>query len=422
MSSDNTLTKSRGFTLSAFSLALFTMAGSQNVTAGFNETVENALKFGQDDAKYGQVKLNMRMRYENVNTEETTARTAEAFTLRIRGGYLSPKFHGLQGYAEFEVNQDIGINDYNASRNGVMRPKGFDVIQDPQDTELNQLWVSYSGIPDTVAKVGRQRIKIDNDRFIGNVGWRQLEQTFDAALITNTSLPNTTIKAGYIDGVKRIFSDSEEMTAPFLNMSYDFKGYGKLTGYGYWLDYDEMTSYGKSNQTYGVRFNGKTKVTDDVKVLYTAEYAHQSDYEDNPFGYDADYYHVIGGVSAFGVTLKGGMEILGGEGGMGQRFQTPLATGHAFNGWADVFLGTPVHGLRDVYGSATAVIKGVKMMAVYHDFTDDTGSMEYGNEYDFLITKKFGKHYSLLAKYAYYDADTIATDRQKFWIQAGMSF
>jgi len=418
----NYFMKNQLFYLVALPLLFLIMVGSQNVSAGINETIEKAFKFGQEDAKYGQIKLNLRLRYENANTEETTARTAEAFTVRIRAGYLSPEFHGLQGYAEFEGNQDLGINDYNASRNGTLRNKGFDVIQDPQDTELNQLWVSYTGVPDTVAKVGRQRLKIDNDRFIGNVGWRQLEQTFDAALVTNKSLPNTTIKAGYINRVKRIFSDSEEMTAPFLNMAYNFEGFGELTTYGYWLEYDQAILFGKSNQTYGVRFNGKKQITDDVNVLYTAEYAYQSDYADNPFSYDEDYYHIIGGVSAFGVTLKGGMEELGGEGSTGQRFQTPLATGHRFNGWADVFLATPVHGLRDVYGSATAVVKGVKMIVVYHDFTDDIGNIEYGNEYDFLITRKFGKHYSLLAKYAYYNADTFSTDRQKFWIQAGMEF
>ncbi len=421
MYSDKTLSDGSGVRLSAFSLALMALSASPVVSADFNKSIENALKFGQEDAKYGQVKFDLRFRYENANTEESTARTAEAFTARLRAGYLSPKIKGFQGFAEFEGNQDIGINDYNASRNGVMRNKGFDVIQDPQDTELNQLWLSFDGIPDTTVKVGRQRIKIDNDRFIGNVGWRQMEQTFDSALVVNKSLPNTTLKVGYIDNVKRIFSDSQEMTSPFINLAYDFKDIGKLTGYGYWLDYDETANYAASNQTYGIRFNGGRKVTEDVKVLYTAEYAKQSDYEDNPNGYDVDYFHFTGGASAFGVTFKGGIEQLGGE-GAAKRFQTPLATGHAFQGWADVFLATPGNGVRDVYGSAMAVIKGVKFLGVFHDFTDDTGNIEYGNEYDFLIAKKFGKHYSLLAKYAYYDADTNATDRQKFWIQAGIHF
>jgi hypothetical protein len=36
--------------------------------------------------------------------------------------------------------------------------------------------------------------------------------------------------------------------------------------------------------------------------------------------------------------------------------------------------------------------------------------------------KKFGKHYSLLAKYANYNADNFGTDTQKIWLQADVSF
>ena len=420
MSLENTLTKKQ-LCLSAFSIAFLALSGSQSVSAGAINDIENALKFGEADAKYGQLKFDLRFRYENANTEESTLRTAEAFTARLRAGYLSPKFYGLQGYAEFEGNQDIGINDYNASRNGVMRNKGYDVIQDPQDTELNQLWISYDGIPDTKMKIGRQRIKLDNDRFIGNVGWRQMEQTFDSVLVTNKSLENTTLTVGYIDKVKRIFSDSQSMTSPFINLSYNFEDIGKLTGYGYWLDYDEQATSGASSQTYGVRFNGGTKITEVFKVLYTAEYAHQSDYGDNPTGYDVDYFHFIGGLSAYGVTIKGAVEQLGGQGG--KIFSTPLATGHAFQGWADAFLvRAPGQGVTDVYGSISTKIKGVKLMGVYHNFEDDSGIIEFGNEYDFLVATKFGKHYSLMAKYAYYNADQRGRDSQKLWLQAGLHF
>jgi hypothetical protein len=59
---------------------------------------------------------------------------------------------------------------------------------------------------------------------------------------------------------------------------------------------------------------------------------------------------------------------------------------------------------------------------VYHHFSDDTGSVQYGKEWDFSVLKKFGKHYSLLAKYANYNADAFATDTQRIWLQANMSF
>ena len=89
---------------------------------------------------------------------------------------------------------------------------------------------------------------------------------------------------------------------------------------------------------------------------------------------------------------------------------------------ADQFLATPVNGLRDIYGLVTGKFKGIKLIGVYHTFNDDSGSISYGKEYDFLAVKKFGKHYSLLAKYAYFDGDNGRFDSQNFWIQAGVSF
>ena len=128
--------------------------------------------------------------------------------------------------------------DYNSLRNGQSQ---YSVIADPQEQELNQGWLSYTGIPDTTIKGGRMRIKLDNDRFIGNVGWRQMEQTFDSAMITNASIPGLTIKAGYIGNVITILSTYNNMTTPFLNVGYKLGDYGTLTGYGYWIDYDKNT-------------------------------------------------------------------------------------------------------------------------------------------------------------------------------------
>jgi len=416
MTLQKTLTKSGRVGLSAFSIALLAMSGTQTASAGINENIENALKFGQADAKYGQVKIDLRYRFEQDDSKAAGVDKGDASMIRMRLGYLTPEFAGLQGYAEYETNQDFGANTYNSLRNG---KGGYQVIADPQEHELNQLWVSFKGIPDTEVKLGRQRIKIDNDRFIGNVGWRQMESTYDAVMITNKSVENLTVKVGYINQRQHITSVVQPMQTELANVAYNFKGYGTLTGYGYWIDNNE--GHAASNQTYGLSFVGGTAVTDDVKALYRLEYALQKDFEQNPNSYEVDYYHVMGGASVHGISVKIAMEQLGGT-GAGQRFQTPLATGHAFNGWSDQFLGTPAAGLRDVYTSIGGKLAGVKLLGVYHDFSDDTGSIDYGKEWDFLAVKKFGKHYSLLAKYAYYDADKFGTDTQNFWLQAGLSF
>ena len=418
MSLHKTISKGRHTCLSAFSVAILAISASQSASAGINENIENALKFGQADAKYGQVKFDLRYRYENANTEGGPRKTANADTVRLRIGYLTPKFAGFQLYTEYEGNQDVFSNSYNSTRNGKTQ---YDVIADPQQNELNQFWFTYTGLADTEFKVGRQRIKIDNDRFIGNVGWRQMEQTFDAVTVTNKSLANTTFKAGYIINTQDIFSKQNDMNTQFVNLAYDFQRIGKLTGYTYLIDYQESHAQNtRSNQTYGFRFNGGFNIDDTFKALYTAEYAWQKDYRNNPFSYEVDYINVMGGVSAYGFTLKAAMEQLGGQDGKG--FDTPLATLHGFQGWADVFLRTPADGIRDMYVSLSKKVMGVKVMGVYHNFDDDTGKTNYGQEFDLVVAKKFGKHYSILGKYAYYDAENFGLDTQKIWIQAGVNF
>lgn len=416
MSLNKIAVRNRPIVLSVFSMALLAMSGAQTASAGITENIENALKFGQEDAKYGQIKFNLRYRYEQDDSTNPAKEKGDASTIRLRIGYLTPEFSGFQGFVEYEGNQDVGANTYNSTRNGKV---GFETIADPQEHELNQLWVSFKGIPDTEIKVGRQRIKIDNDRFIGNVGFRQLESTYDAILLTNKALSNTTVKLGYINQRQFITSVVQPMQTPFANVSYNFKGYGKLTGYSYLIDNNE--NHAQSNQSYGFSFAGKPSVTDDVKAVYRFEYAYQEDYEQNPNKYEADYFHFFGGASAFGVTAKGGIEQLGGK-GRGRAFQTPLATGHAFHGWSDQFLRTPDQGLRDLYGVIVAKVDGYKFLARYHDYTDDTGNIEFGNELEFLVAKTFAKHYSLIAEYAYFDGDSGRPDVQNFWLQAVVKF
>ncbi|MEQ1636589.1 MAG: alginate export family protein [Methylococcales bacterium] len=402
----------------ALSIALLgiPLAAPLALAEDFNKTIEDTLSFGNN----GAVKFDINYRYENVDQDQGPQKTANANTIRTRLGLLSPEFHGLQGYVEYEGTHALQ-SDYNNGRNN--KPD-YSTIADPGYNELNQLWVSYAGIPDTTVKGGRQRIKFDDDRFIGNVGWRQLETTFDAALITNKSIQNLTINLGYIGNVQTFTATTENINAPILNVNYKLGDYGNLIGYGYWLDYTEKENYAKSNQTYGLRLDGASpKFYEHYKLLYTAEWGFQQDYQHSPVAYEANRINLMGGFSAYNLSFQGAMEQLNGYGN-NKRFITPLGTNHAFQGWADLFLVTPNDGIRDVFGSVSSkwLNDSLMLTGVYHDFSDDTGQIHYGKEWDFLATKKFGKHYSVLAKYAYYDADKFSTDTQKIWLQGNISF
>lgn len=398
--------------------SVYTAHASENAPDDVTQSIENALKFNQPDAKYGQIDFDLRFRYDNTDSTNPNLSTANAAVLRMQIGYLTPEFHGLQGYAEYAGVQDIVANNYNSTRNGKTQ---FETIADPQQNVLNQLWVNYKGLPDTEIKIGRQRLDFDNQRFIGTVDWRQLQQVFDGLLMTNTSLPNTTIKAGYILKRQTVTGTTEGMQMPFVNMTYNFANIGNLTSYAYLMDFNE--NHNNSNQTYGIRFDGSRILNENFKAHYLVEYAYQKEYTQNPTQYHADYYHVVGGLTAFGVTTKAGMEQLDGK-GLNRTFDAPLSTLHAFNGWADQFLITPDNGLRDIYISLSGEIVSVKLLGMYHDYSDDTGHFNYGNEWNFQVTKEFSKHYSLLAKYAYYNAGVLAGkyDTQKLWVGMGISF
>ncbi|MEJ6571346.1 MAG: hypothetical protein QNL01_15945 [Akkermansiaceae bacterium] len=82
------------------------------------------------------------------------------------------------------------------------------VIADPDNMELNRLQMFYDAEAiDTTITVGRQHLNLADQRFIGTVGWRQNDQTFDAVVVENKSIENLTFTYAYIEQVNRIFGD-----------------------------------------------------------------------------------------------------------------------------------------------------------------------------------------------------------------------
>jgi hypothetical protein len=207
----------------------------------------------------------------------------------------------------------------------------------------------------------------------------------------------------------------------FANLAYTTR-VGTLTGFAYIVDQDEAPVLANSSQTYGARFAGAYPLSKLVKLTYAAIFASQSDYHRNPNSYHANYYLGEIGVAMKAFTLGGGYEVLGADRGVAvTSFQTPLATLHKFNGWADKFLVTPPNGLRDLYGTVgygwkkAAGLDAIGLTAVYHHFDCDRLGLHYGNEIDAQASFKKGQ-YTALVKYADYSADKFATDTKKLWV------
>lgn len=379
------------------------------------EESQAQLTFSEAVAK-GRPFLDLRYRLENVDESDRFDKEAHASTLRTVLGYRSESWKGLSFLGEVEAVGVVGSDTYNNAgygsyNNGVTdRP----VVADPAITKFNQAFLQWQNA-DNKLQLGREEIIVGDARFIGNVGWRQHHQSFDAFTFSNSSLERVDFFYSYMDQVNRINGSTFEMSSHALNAGFELGAVGKLTLYGYLLDYTQSANSGLSTATWGGELAGKYPVTNDTALLYELEFAQQGDYADNPKTIDVPYYFVMAGGSFKPLTVKLGCEVLGGNETDGQ-FQTPLATLHKFNGWADRFLSTPTHGLQDLFLQLDGKLGQIAWTVVYHSFSADTGSADYGDEFDFNLgyTAPWKQGFGL--KGAFYNADEFAVDISKIWL------
>jgi len=366
------------------------------------------------------------LRWEHVNQDDLDL-DADAVTMRLRAG-AEATTHNLSLLAEAEGTLAIvdNYNDTIPGNNGYLGAEPYSTVADPQNIELNRLQLSYKGKAAKVT-VGRQRIVLDDARFVGNVGWRQNEQTFDA-IRAEAKVGPVMFDGTYAISQRTVFgidSPNEYFDGNmFLVQAGVDTKIAKVKAFTYLLDYDTRLAF--SSQTYGIMASGAIPLGDKVKLNFAATYAKQKDYELSPVNYSADYISAELGASVMGFGLKGGYEELGSDDGIAA-FQTPLATLHAFNGWADLFLTTPDTGLRDYYGSLgkkigdVGPLKGLNASVTYHKFASDFGNLDYGQEWDAILGFSV-RNYAVLLKYANYDAKDFGTDTEKFWLQLAFKY
>jgi hypothetical protein len=370
--------------------------------------------------------LETRLRSETVDQGSLDA---NAVTLRLRAG-VEARLGKVSFLAEGEGTV-APVNDYNAFPFALadrQRRPQYAVVADPRNAELNRLQLQYTSDAVTVT-AGRQRINLDDQRWVGSVGWRQNEQTFDA-LRGEAKLGPVAVDLAYAISQRTIFGEDAGPRAAF-DGEFVFAGVGSKLGplegklFSYLVDYREDFLLANSSQTYGAILTGAFPLGGSDKLALRASYALQSDYGANPFDYAADYRSFEGGARIAGFNVAVGWERLGSDNG--RAVQTPLATLHKFNGWADLFLTTPPAGLEDAYVSIGKTFEGVRALpglnanVALHQFDSADGDLEYGTEWDASAGVRIGK-IGLLLKYADYDAKAFGADTRKLWLQAEWAF
>ncbi|MAG31029.1 MAG: hypothetical protein CL908_09085 [Deltaproteobacteria bacterium] len=369
----------------------------------------------------GKPLLDVRLRWENA--DQDGLQRSNAVTVRTRLGYQTKPIYGVSGLLEFEnIASPLPSGYWDTIEGNDSRQTG---VADSEVFAANRFWVNFEK-PEWAGlklKTGRQRIKLDDDRWVGNVGWRQNEQTYDSTrLQTDLGIDKLLAQYMYVWEVNRIFGEPSGSSSAgkrdrgqsthFFNVAYQVADPLKVVGFIYLIDANRVNSSTPANDmgsyTYGMRVNGALPVSDELKLSYIASYAYQEDdaNESNSLDYHAHYYNLETGLALEDIGSIGvGFEVLGTYNGEA-RVVTPFATGHKWNGFADAFLDNGGgRGLRDFYASVAPKIpcEGVSLKFIFHQFYDDKGGDNLGQEYDGVAGYKVNKHLSFLYKVAYYD-------------------
>ena len=406
------------YVLSVLMLCLLPPVVSAEQADGDTLDLDNLIRGGSFD-------LSFRYRYEFVDDDDFS-KDAKASTVRSRLSLQSGEYRDVDFFIEVDDVHEFYGDNYNAGGGNTPSRTQFPVVADPEGTEFNQVYMDYNGFEDLSARLGRQRINFDNQRFIGGVGWRQNEQTYEGlklGYVFGSDARAVTVDYAYITRVRRIFGDDvsagkhDQDGTHFLHAAGEVADWGKWSGYYYLIDNKDDSAF--STATVGARWVGRYPINEKYKVRYALEFANQRDVENNPVDYSANYWRVDGGLLFDIYDIGLGWEVLQGDKNSldNESFRTPLATLHAFNGWADKFLTTPAAGLDDRFVALKATPGDFIVQVRYHDFQAEDGSDNYGDEIDLEVSYKYNERLKLSAYLASFDGSSGFSDTTKVWLQ-----
>jgi hypothetical protein len=361
--------------------------------------------------------VDLRLRSETL-TQTGFSREAQALLLRSRLGFRTGALFDTTLLADASLLTPL-VDDYNSGLNG---RTGYPSISDPENYELHRLQLENTSLPDTDLRLGRQRVALDDQRFVGASNWRMNQNTLDSARIINSSIPGLTVDLTWFDRFQRRTTEASSKLGALTgdsylaNLRYDTP-WGRLTAFDYLVSFNETPT--QSSQTAGARLVGE-RVVGALDLAYIASWAAQDDYANNPVRYREDYTYVALKGTVRGYNLSLGTERLGGNGTIG--VSTPMASFHSWDGWAGVFTSTPVNGLLDKYltlgysTKAAGPLPAFLTAVTYYDFRSARLDLHYGSELDLQLQASWQRFSALveLADYASADAPTTRSSRSVF--------
>ncbi len=387
-----------------------------------------------DALKAGKTSLELRTRYEHAEDFAVTSpavdpKTGNALTNRTLLGFESGELWGMKGALQIANVAVIGEERFQTKLNGKTQ---FANIEDGRNTQVTQAYIGWKGF-----KLGRQSLKMDNQRFMGAGDSFQMPRAYNGLTFENTfGTQWVELHAGHVTQFTDQSSNTRDLKMEFLRARFTPVNGFSITPF--WVAVEETSTPAKaaeSVQHFGLRLDATFK-----GFLFDSYYAQQKDYRDSVGMDDPSYMSVAAGYSYDKkITLKVGREVVEGAKEAGKHgFYTPMASLHNHFGWADRIAQLSLdstkpgamEGIKDTYVQLQGKFAQWAFEVQFHDLkteSDTAAFSKYGTDLSASLTWNVTKHYSLMAKYADYKGDDAAKgafskDMKKFWLVSTFKF
>ena len=374
-----------------------------------------------------QSNVSLRLRYGLAESGPVAGKTASAaFTWHLNSVWSEQ----LSSRLELNHVHTAFDDDYNDGREMNDQP----VIPDVASTELKQLALAWD---DGVNRLllGRQRLELDGQRFIGSNNFWQNDQTLDALSYRRAWMFSSAVRYSYVHRAHRIFATNgvarrnsdnsrnayrlqpgqHDHNSHLLHLSLKDWDYQDISLFYYDIEIDQQPLLG--NRTVGGRYQYERR-WGGLKPSLTLSLADQTR-PDSGQSVHIPYYLLQLQLAAPSRAVAVRHEVLGSRKGLG--LVTPLADLHAFQGWADAFNGQPGTGIRDTSIKLLWRDTPLRLDLRQHWFERDADGAFLGRETDLDVLLKINRQQRLLLRYARFSPanaaqnDRVAAEQRLFF-------
>lgn len=373
----------------------------------------------EDSLARGRFTLELRPRSNRID-ESNKPLLTEGGTIRAVGGWRSAPYRGLRLTVEAIHTDRIGPKHFN-DQGSLNATSPYPLLPDPPYSGVNQAHVEYSGGEALRLRLGRQLVRMDNQRWVSDNGFRQIPQLFDGVTAAYTGIESVELAASHFWRVRTTSGVTNALRLTLLHAAWNPAAGHAVAAYAYFHDQAQNGAFtGFADSSYrviGARAEGAATRFGSIEVPYVVEYAQQRPYADGDDRVRANYWRSGVGLASRAWTARYDYEFRGSNGGR-YGLQMPLTDFYAFNGWTLHFFNTPRTGLRDQWLTLRYALGNFTLYGESHRFRSDFGSIGMGRENDAGITYALLENCVLRLQHARYDPGAGTPDPRirKTWL------